>query len=67
MMTNGKKFEPPKELEEFVTPAELQEKIHKFMKGLVDRTLQSLEAGNAGETARLLLEMVLMTMTPVTG
>jgi hypothetical protein len=67
MMTNGKKFEPPKELEEFVTPAELQEKTQKYMKGLVAKTLQSLEAGDAGETARLLLEMVLMTLTPATG
>jgi hypothetical protein len=67
MMTNGKKFEPPKELEEFVTPAELQEKIQKYMKGLVARTVQSLDARDAGETARLLLEVVLMTMTPVTG
>ena len=67
MMTNGKKYESPKDLEEFVTPAELQEKTHRYMKGLVASTLQSLEAGDRGQTARLLLEMVLMTMTPVTG
>jgi hypothetical protein len=67
MMTNGKRFEPPKELEEFVTPAELQEKTQRHMRGLVASTLQSVEAGDRGQTARLLLEMVLMTMTPVTG
>ena len=67
MMTNGKKFEPPKELEEFVTPAELQDKTQRYLKGLVARTVQSLEAGDTKETARLLLEMALMIATPVTG
>jgi hypothetical protein len=67
MMTNGKKYEKPKELEEFVTPAELQEKSMKYAKSLVDKALVSLEAGNKAETARLLLELVLMTVTPVSG
>jgi hypothetical protein len=67
MMTDGKKFEPPKELEEFVTPAELQGKVQRYMKDLVARSIQALDAGRPGETARLLLEMVLMTLTPVTG
>ena len=66
-MTNGVKFEPPKELQEFVTPAELQEKILKYMKALVNKALGSLAAGNAAETAKILLEIVLMIMTPVSG
>jgi hypothetical protein len=66
-MTNGVKFEPPKELQEFVSPAELQEKILKYMKALVDKALRSLAAGNAAETAKILLEIVLMIMTPVSG
>ena len=66
-MTNGVKFEPPKELQEFVTPAELQEKILKYMKALVDKALGSLAAGNAAETAKILLEIVLMIITPVSG
>jgi hypothetical protein len=67
MMTNGKKFEKPKDLEEFVTPAELQEKSIKYVKSLVDKALGSLRAGNKGETAKLLLELVLMTVTPIAG
>ncbi len=67
MMTNGKKFEPPKELDEFVTPAEHQEKALKYIKGMIAAALESLDAGDNQETARLLLEMVLMTVTPVRG
>ncbi len=67
MMTNGKKFEPPKELDEFVTPAEHQEKALKYIKGLVTATFESLTEGDNQEAARLLLEIVLMTMTPVAG
>ena len=67
MMTNGKKFEKPKELEEFVTPAEAQEKAQKYAKKLVDQALTGLEEGNKGVTAKLLLELVLMIVTPVSG
>jgi len=67
MMTEGKKFEPPKELEVFVTPAELQGKMQKYFRELVARSLQALDSGRPGETAKLLLELVLMTMTPVKG
>ena len=67
MMTNGKKYEMPEELDEFVTPAELQEKSLRYMEGLVTQSLQSLEAGNSQDTARLLLEMVFMTITPNAG
>jgi hypothetical protein len=67
MMTNGKKYERPKELEEFVTPKELQEKSLRYAKDLVDKALASLAAGNQGETSKLLLELVLMTVTPVSG
>jgi len=65
MMTNGRKYEWPKELEKFVTPGELQEKSLKYIRGLVDKARTSLEAGKQGKTARLLLELVLMTETPV--
>jgi hypothetical protein len=67
MMTDGKKFEPPKELDVFVTQAELQAKTQKYAKDLVARGVQALEAGRAAETAKLLLELVLMTLTPVRG
>jgi len=67
MMTNGKKFEKPKGLEEFVTPAEAQEKAQKYAKKLVDEALTCLDEGNKGVTAKLLLELVLMIVTPVSG
>jgi hypothetical protein len=67
MMTNGKRYEKPKELDEFVTPAEAQEKARKYAKKLVDEALTRLEEGNKGETAKLLLELVLMIVTPISG
>jgi hypothetical protein len=66
-MTNGVKYEPPKDLQQFVTPAELQAKSQKYLKGLVDRAEASLAAGKPAETAQTLLEIVLMIMTPVGG
>ncbi len=67
MMTDGKKYEKPAELDVFVTPQEGQEKAMKYAKGLVDRALAELEGGNPGKTAILLLELVLMIITPVEG
>jgi hypothetical protein len=66
-MTNGKKYERPKELDEFVTPAEAQEKSRKYGRGLVDSALAAIDAGKPGEAARLLLELVLMIVTPISG
>ena len=67
MMTDGKKYEMPKELDEFVTPAELQGKTLRYVERLVTQSLQALEGGNRQVTARLLLEIVLMTITPHPG
>jgi hypothetical protein len=66
-MTNGVKFETLKELQEFVTPAEFQEKSLKCLRGLVDKAQTSLAAGKTADTAKALLEIALMIMTPVTG
>ena len=66
-MTNGKKYERPKELDEFVTPAEAQEKARKYAQKVVDEALGQLDAGKPGEAARLLLEIVLMIVTPIQG
>jgi hypothetical protein len=66
-MTNGEKYERPKELDEFVTPAEAQEKSRKYGRGLVDSALAAIDAGKPGEAARLLLELVLMIVTPISG
>ena len=67
MMTDGRKYEMPEELDQFVTPAELQEKTLQYMERQVTQSLQALEGGNRRETARLLLEIVLMTITPHPG
>ncbi len=67
MMTGGTKFERPKELEEFVTPAELQEKSVRYMRSLVGKALASHDAGNEEDAAKSLVEIVLMTITPVQG
>jgi len=66
-MTNGKKYERPKELDEFVTPAEAQEKSQKYGQKLVDEALGQIDADKLGEAARLLLELVLMIVTPISG
>jgi len=66
-MTNGKRYESPKELDEFVTPAEAQEKSRKYGQKLVDSVLSEFDAGKPGEAARILLEFVLMIVTPRSG
>lgn len=67
MMTNGQKYQSPEELDEFVTPEEAQEKAMKYTKNLVDKALAELDAGNPGETAKFLVELVLMVVTPISG
>jgi len=67
MMTRGQKYQKPEELDVFVTPAEAQEKAMKYAKKLVEKALSELEDGNPGETAKLLLELVLMIVTPISG
>lgn len=67
MLSGGKKYEKPKELEEFVTPQELQEKSRKYCASLVDGALAELARGRKLEAARLLLELVLAVVTPVSG
>jgi hypothetical protein len=66
-MTNGKKYERPKELDEFITPAEAQEKSRKYGQKLVESAIAEIDAGRPGEAARLLLELVLMIVTPISG
>lgn len=67
MMTNGQKYQKPEELDVFVTPDEAQEKAMKYAKKLVEKALSELEEGNPGETAKLLLELVFMIITPIEG
>ncbi len=67
MLTDGKKYERPKELEEFVAPAEAQEKAQKHAQKLVAEALARLEEEDKVGAARCLLELVLMVVTPVPG
>jgi hypothetical protein len=67
MITNGQKYQRPEELDEFVTPAEAQEKAMNYAKNLIEKSLSELETGHREEAARLLLELVLMVVTPVSG
>ena len=67
MMTNGQKFQKPEELDEFVTPEEAQEKAVKYTKQLIDKALTELDAGHPDKTAILLLELVLLVVTPISG
>ena len=67
MTSGGKKYEKPKELEDFVTPEELAEKTRKYCATLVNGALAAVERGDKGDAARLLLELVLAIVTPVAG
>jgi hypothetical protein len=67
MTSGGKKYEKPKELQEFVTPKELEEKTRKYCITLVNGALAALERGQTNEAARFLLELVLAIVTPVSG
>jgi len=67
MMTEGRKWEMPQELDEFVTPAELQAKTLRYVERLIAQSLEALEDENTQDAARLLLEIVLMTITPHPG
>jgi hypothetical protein len=67
MMTDGRKYQAPQELDEFVTAAELQEKTMRYVEHVVTQSLRSLEDGDRQSTARLLLEIVLLTVTPHPG
>jgi hypothetical protein len=67
MIANGKRFEPPKHLDEFVTAAEAREGVIVHVRGLTEEALRSLGAGNKERSAAFLLEIVLLTITPIQG
>lgn len=67
MVTNGQKYQKPKELDEFVTPSEAQEKAMKYAKGLIEKALTELKSDHKEKTAKHLLELVLMIITPTSG
>lgn len=67
MITGGIKYQKPADLDEFVTPAELQEKSLKYAKKLVDDACTSVRQSQDGKAAKLILELLLMIVTPVSG
>jgi hypothetical protein len=67
MVSNGVKFQAPPELDEFVTPAEAQEKALKYCKKLVADARARVREGEPIEAAKLILKLVLMVITPVSG
>lgn len=67
MLTDGKRYEGPKELEEFVTPAEARERARQHARKLVAEALTRLEEEDEVGAAKSLLELVLMIVTPVSG
>lgn len=67
MITNGQKYQKPEELDEFVTPSEAQEKAIKYARGLIEKALAELKSDRKEDTAKVLLELVLMIITPISG
>jgi len=67
MITNGQKYQRPEELDEFVTPAEAQQKAISYAKKLIEKSLVELESGNTENAAKYLLEVVILVVTPVSG
>jgi len=67
MVTGGIKYQKPPQLDEFVTPDEAQKKAFKYANKLVEDALSSVKRGNDGDAARLILELVLLVVTPISG
>ena len=67
MVTEGVKYLKPPELDDFVTPAEAQEKAVKYAKKLVEEARTNANLGNEKEAAKRILELVLLIVTPVSG
>jgi geranylgeranyl pyrophosphate synthase len=67
MVTEGKKFQEPAELEEFITPSEAIEKSKKYIKNLVNEACASVKQCDKNNAARLLLEVVILIVSPMKG
>ena len=67
MLTNGQKYQPPKELDEFITPQQATEKARTYIEKLVAQALKDHRAGNHLQTSQKLVELVLMIVTPISG
>ena len=67
MMTEGRKYQPPAELDEFVTPKEGREKARQYGRKLVESALADLSEGKLEPAALALVELVLLIVTPMSG
>jgi hypothetical protein len=67
MVTGGVKYQRPPELDEYVTPTEAREKGVKYAKELVGEARAGVRRGNEGDAAKLILEIVLLVVTPISG
>jgi hypothetical protein len=67
MVTEGVKYQKPAELDEFITPSEAQEKAIKYAKKLVEDACTNAKKDNEGDAAKLILELVLLVITPLSG
>jgi hypothetical protein len=67
MVTKGVKYQKPPELDEFVTPTEAQEKAIKYAIKLVEDARINVKQGDEGNAAKLILELVLLIVTPISG
>ena len=67
MLTDGQKYQPPNELDEFVTPQQATELARQYIEKLVEQTLKDYKAGNQLQAAQNLVELVLMIVTPISG
>jgi hypothetical protein len=67
MVTGGVKYQRPPELDEFVTPTEAREKGLKYTKKLVGEARAGVRQGKETGAAKLILEIVLLVVTPISG
>lgn len=67
MVTEGVKYQKPAELDEFITPSEAREKAMKYAKKLIDDARASVKKGDENDAAKLILELVLLVITPISG
>jgi hypothetical protein len=67
MLTNGQKYQTPRELDDFVTPDQAMEKARIYAGKLVKRALEDYKAGNHPQSAKKLVELALMIVTPMSG
>ena len=67
LLTNGQKYEKPKDLDQFVTMEEAQAKSRAYCSTLATNALAAIDHGRTSEAATLLLQLVLAVITPMSG